>query len=284
MAIKVKIPSGVNSVKINELHQWDYGQILEIEDEDLLSLIVEAHFSYSGLTDAIVHNCNVENGIVTVAIPDVCLEQTTNITVWMYEIDGTEGRTTKSITIPMIGRARPNRPAEIPQNVSDAYTELITEVNEAVKDLKNGNVVIRYAENADRADTAALADVATTAKTAQNANTAEMATFSSLSGEADYALRISATPSALTESITTPGYYYIYAKDSITNNYVIDFGLIYIDGKHSLHRDITWTDGDRIRLEITITGNEESFSTAFSVYKDSTPLNIEMYYVAKLGA
>ena len=176
MAIKAKFPTGVTSITISPLYQWDYGQTLEIDCEDLLTSIVEVHFSCAGMTEAEVHTCSVTSGIATVKIPDVCLEQASNITAWIYEIDGTGGRTTKSIDIPVIGRARPKRPVEIPPDIGNCYTELVSEVNQAVESLRTGDVTARYAKSAESATVAERANTATTATTAQNANTANVAT------------------------------------------------------------------------------------------------------------
>lgn len=193
MAIKAKFPTGVTSITLSPLHQWDYGQELEIESEDLLATIVEVHFSCAEMPEAEAHSCSVVDGIATVKIPDACLEQTSNITAWLYEIEGTQGRTTKSIVIPVIGRARPNRPAEIPQDISNCYTELISEVNEAVEGLKSGTVTAKYAESTESAATAKKAELATTATTAQNANTANVATTAEHAEKADVLLHKSWT-------------------------------------------------------------------------------------------
>lgn len=172
MAIKAKIPSGQNSFRTNPMWQWDYGQTLEIEAENLPSLI-EVHFACREMTEAVVHTCSAVNGVATVAIPDRCLEQTSDITAWVYEIDGTAGRTIYSVTIPITARTRPARSESIPQTVQDTYTQLITEVNELLASLQNGGVNVGYANTAGSALHAATAK---SAETATSANTAGIAT------------------------------------------------------------------------------------------------------------
>lgn len=108
MSIKVTIPAGENDVTIDPLHQWDYGQILEIESLDFVSECAEVHFSSLGLTEAIVESCSVSSSRYTVRIPDSCLETGDDVTAWIYEIDGSNGKTTKKITIPVIARPRPS--------------------------------------------------------------------------------------------------------------------------------------------------------------------------------
>lgn len=187
MAIKAKFPSGTTSITLSALHQWDYGQVLEIESEDVLPAVVEVHFSCAGMTEAEVRACAfADNDIATVEIPDSCLEQTANITAWIYEKEGTQGRTTKSITIPIIARARPNRPAEIPANVVDVYTQLISEVNETIEALKTGTVKVKKAETADNASHATAADSATSATTAQSANEANVARNADVANKATF--------------------------------------------------------------------------------------------------
>ena len=174
MAIKAKIPSGQKNVRTSAMYQWDYGQTLEIEAENLPSLI-EVHFACHGMTEAVVHTCSAVNGVATVAIPDRCLEQSTEITAWVYEIEGDAGRTIYSISIPITARTRPARSESIPQSVQDTYTQLITEVNELLEALQSGTVNVGYAARAGSADKATTADSATTATSANTAGSATKA-------------------------------------------------------------------------------------------------------------
>lgn len=171
MAIKAKIPTGQNYVRTSAMYQWDYGQTLEIEADNLPSLI-EVHFACHGMAEAVVHTCSAVNGVATVAIPDRCLEQASEITAWVYEIEGTAGRTIYSITIPITARTRPARSESVPQTVQDTYTQLITEVNELLEALQSGTVTVGYAAKAGLADKATSADSATTATSANTAGSA----------------------------------------------------------------------------------------------------------------
>lgn len=180
MAIKVKIPTGETEARLSALYQWDYGQVLEIEAQNLPTL-VEVHFACRDMTEAVVHVCSTALNVATVTIPDQCLEHTGEITAWVYEIDGTSGRTLYRITIPIIARARPARGESIPVTVEDTYTQLITEVNEAVENLSVGNVKVSSATNADQAARATQADNASAAAYATSAGSATRA------GEANYA-------------------------------------------------------------------------------------------------
>lgn len=177
MSIKVSIPTGKDVGTATGLYQWDYGQVLEIESLDIGSEVVEVHFACANMTEAIVRPCSFSNGVGTVVIPDQCLEQTTPVTAWVYRIEtiydaagmvvSTEGRTIKTITLPITARTRPSIAREIPQVFSDKYTELISEINEAVDNLENGNIT---AAKAIDADNAGKSDYATAAGNAANAN------------------------------------------------------------------------------------------------------------------
>ena len=132
MVLKAFIPSGLTEITVNGLHQWDYGQQLEIHSEDLPSLI-EVHFACMGMDMAVVRSCAVVNGVGVVTIPDQCLEQASPITAWVYEVDGSVGTTTKTILLNVMERVRPSTTAEdIPTAVVDKYTEAITAMNEMV--------------------------------------------------------------------------------------------------------------------------------------------------------
>lgn len=174
MSIKAVLPVGNSEAVADKLHQWDYGQQLEIESRDLPTLI-EVHFACQGMTDAEVRSCNAVDGVATVTIPDRCLEQTSNITAWVYEIKGTTGTTIKTITIPVIARTRPGKKETVPDIIYDKYTELVTEINEAVDALTDGKVTAANAVNATNAANATKAVTAINANHATNAENAETA-------------------------------------------------------------------------------------------------------------
>lgn len=170
MPIRAVFSLGQTDITVNGLHQWDYGQQLEIRADDLPG-VIEVHFACAGMTEAAVRTCSIVNGVGTVAIPDDCLEQTSPILAWIYEIKGTTGKTTKTITLKVIPRAKPLPGESIPTQVSDKYTEAITAMNEQVESLKSGEVVVKSAINARNAEDA---EMAKEAKEATHATTADM--------------------------------------------------------------------------------------------------------------
>lgn len=186
MNIKAIFPPGVSRLSVNGLHQWDYGRKLEIQSDDLPAL-VEVHFACAGMKDAVVRSCAVHNGVAEAAIPDKCLEQTTPIIAWVYEVGETSGATVKTVVLPITERTQPQPGATIPEDVSNRYTELIAEVNELVSSLKEGNVTVAKALQADRATTATSADRATQADRATTAATATSADRAAAAGHANTA-------------------------------------------------------------------------------------------------
>ena len=238
MAIKALFPEGTTTLVLAPLYQWDYGQVLEIEAAGLPSLI-EVHFACNGMNEAVVHTCSCVNNIATVAIPDRCLEQPNEITAWVYEIDGTAGRTIYSIYIPIIARTRPARSESIPQSVQDTYTQLITEVNDLLDALQSGGVNVGYATKAGLADKATKADSATTATSANTAGAAVNATNDMLGNTIHYTYM--KVPNGYTElkyGDTLPFglYHFIIMRVSGSlddgHSFVVDFGSM---GYYPLH-------------------------------------------------
>lgn len=176
MAIKAVFPTGKDTISVSGLFQWDYGQILEIESADIGSEIMEVHFACKNMTEAIVRSCSFTDGVGTVVIPDQCLEQSSTITAWLYRIVGTQGHTIKTISLQITERTRPSIVREIPQIISDRYTELITEINESIDNLENGNVTVARAIDADKAAFATSAGNAANANHAVSADNATNAT------------------------------------------------------------------------------------------------------------
>ena len=225
MAIKVVFPAGENSVIIQGLYQWDYGQTLEIECTDIGFEVMEVHFACPNMTMALPRPCTFNNGIGTVSIPDQCLEQGEAITAWIFRIDGKQGHTIKTITLPITKRTKPIRTHEVPEELVDKYTELLGEVTETVNALKDGDITVAKAlraENADKANTAAHAENASYAPTAGNAQTAN---YSDSAGAFEMRLVASCTITSgvgnLSSSLVsnTP---YLVVYESNTNT---DFGV-----------------------------------------------------------
>ncbi len=213
MPIKAIFPVGQTEITVNGLHQWDYGRELEIYSPELPS-IVEVHFACVGMEEAIVRTASSTSGVATVRIPDLCLEQTSAISAWVFEINGTSGFTSKKITLPIEARPRPGvSDADIPPDVADKYTELMAAVNDAIADLSSGDIILRHATNADNAtnaDHATTADSATNADHATTAGSATNADYATTAGSATNAGHATTADSATNADHAT-------TADSATN-------------------------------------------------------------------
>ncbi len=243
MSIKVSIPTGKEVVSATGLYQWDYGQILEIESPDIGSEVVEVHFACANMTEAIVRPCSFSNGVGTVVIPDQCLEQTTPVTAWVYRIEtiydaagmvvSVEGRTIKTITLPITARTRPSIAREIPQVFSDKYTELISEINEAVDGLEHGNITAAKAIDADNAN---KADYATAAGNAANASHAIASDRATKAIQDEQGNSIIGTYGNFSNEfvsdtlLSIAGVYYIEAESNGLSNDVKIAGLVFFNG------------------------------------------------------
>lgn len=131
MNLKAIFPSGATELTVNGLHQWDYGRKLDIHAPDLPAL-VEVHFACPGMDEAIVRVSSAVGGVTTVAIPDRCLEQSSPITAWVYEVGETSGQTIKTLTLNIKARTRPQAEGTIDPETSDKYTEAVGAMNEAI--------------------------------------------------------------------------------------------------------------------------------------------------------
>lgn len=170
MSIKAIIPEGLTEITVNGLHQWDYGQQLEVTCEGLPPL-VEVHFACSGMSEAVVRSCSVSAlGVLTAAIPDRCLEQSAPVYAWVVVIGASSGTTVLQITLPIIERPRPEVAASLPEEIVDKYTESIAVINSLVDSLKTGDVVVKNALQATNANYATSAGSATRAGSAQTAD------------------------------------------------------------------------------------------------------------------
>ena len=205
MAIKVSFPSDTDSVTVRGLYQWDYGQTLELELFDIGTEIAEVHFACEGMNEAIVRPCSFVNGLGSVTIPNHCLEQASTIKAWIYRTDGTQGHTTKMVSLPVNARTRPAKTQDIPQEYVSEYALLIESVNSLINELENGNVTVKNAKNAE------TAGQANSAKTASQAGTAN---YSVSSGTANVA-----------KSLTSSGSYYAVDSKGVSNNALYAFKI-----------------------------------------------------------
>ena len=119
------------------LYQWDVGQILRING---LSLTVapKVHFATKVDDTAYVVQSEMNGGTITVGIPDKVLTHGYPIIAYVYLEQGTDKRTIKSITIPVIKRAKPSTWKETnAESIIEAVNlyEQLTEEMQEMRDL-----------------------------------------------------------------------------------------------------------------------------------------------------
>lgn len=279
MALKAIIPSGVTEIVVNGLHQWDYGQELEIHC-DGLPATVQVHFACGGMVEADVRSCAFINGVATVSIPDRCIEQTTPITAWVYCINDESGRTDRTITLPIIARAKPTPSTSVPTVISDRYTELVTAINEQVAALTRGEVTAAKAVNAgwaDYAGDAENADFAYEAWEANHAEKAESAAKLSLS-EPTYTLTLTSGKVSTSADMHGGVYLAIYKPDA--NDDITYSGVGYIGarkGGHAETKAVAYYIGLSSEQRIYCTRYEDK--TEFYI-ADGRNGTLELYQVA----
>ena len=139
MAIKAIFSAGVDTLTVSGLHQWDYGQKLEIHGLGLPAMI-EVHFACLNMAEAHVRIGTTADGVTTVAIPDGCLEHDTPLRAWVYVVDATSGRTEKTIMLPIQARTKPQGAESRPPFVVDEYKEAIESINTTVDNWRDGIV------------------------------------------------------------------------------------------------------------------------------------------------
>lgn len=121
---------------VRELWQYDYGQILRIQNMNLPPC-VEVHFSLTEKDGESIPRIGVtKDGVTDVTIPDSILENgdTTsnyNIYVFVYLTDENSGKTVHRITL--LVKSRPKTPTFEKTEDTELFREAIKQVNESAE-------------------------------------------------------------------------------------------------------------------------------------------------------
>jgi hypothetical protein len=241
---------------VNGLHQWDYGQKLQINAAGLPPLI-EVHFACPGMVEADVRLATVTDGTATVSIPDQCLEQAAPITAWVYLVDDASGRTALEITLNITPRTKPSAAgtAELEEEAGNKYDQLfglMQEAYDAIEACKNVEANADEAQaaaegaaaSADASESSARAaatsaSAAATSAAAANASAqAAQAYLESTRGrffDCDNRWYVGTPTSArgvLLYCSDSAGQYYHAFLEHSGSGQIANFGLIYWDGVH----------------------------------------------------
>jgi hypothetical protein len=135
--MKASFTEGIKELTVSGLHQWDYGQKLEIHGLALPAMI-EVHFACLNMTEAVVRIGTTADGVTTVAIPDGCLEHDTPLRAWVYVVDTASGRTERTIHLPIQARTKPQGAESRPPFAVDEYAEAFEQINKTVEGWRDG--------------------------------------------------------------------------------------------------------------------------------------------------
>lgn len=96
-----------NYTSVYGLKQWDFGQELLIKGTGIQGKTVEVHFALERDDVALRMLGTVENGNITVLIPDTLLQVGNSIYAYVYQSGETAGKTTHKIFMHVSPRAKP---------------------------------------------------------------------------------------------------------------------------------------------------------------------------------
>ncbi len=130
--MKVDFSSGYDNVTTAALTQWDKGQVLQIYGLNL-NAVEQVHFANKASESAIVLLAYKQSGGYSeVKIPNTLLESELDISAFVYVTSGSEGKTVKTVKIPVTARTKPDDFVSEPDDISEQtiIEELIAYCNE----------------------------------------------------------------------------------------------------------------------------------------------------------
>jgi len=105
--VQVKYSKTRHSVT-RALYQYDYGQVLVLDEGFIFEDTYEVHFSNKESDEDVIVVTGDINGV---AIPDECFQSGNDIEAWIYYHDGeSDGESVYKITIPVVRRAHYTKP------------------------------------------------------------------------------------------------------------------------------------------------------------------------------
>ena len=105
--IQVAFINGNKEATSSPVYQWDYGRWLQIYGLETTDTVIQVHFSDRSCERTEVRLATLTDDYYKVSIPDVLLENSYSINVFVYMVTKDSGNTTHHITIPVIARKKP---------------------------------------------------------------------------------------------------------------------------------------------------------------------------------
>lgn len=153
-------------VNTEKVWQYDYGQILRLQEKNLPKA-VEVHFSLNETGgDAITKVGVTTDGVAEVQVPDELLENgdttfTYNIYAFVYIEDGTSGSTEYRIKIPVQARPKPSDHVTPDNTDTDPFGDVVKAVNDAAERAKTSERKAKSSEDAAAESAQKIANSAT---------------------------------------------------------------------------------------------------------------------------
>ena len=164
--IQATFMNGQKEATAAPLYQWDYGQVLQIYGLGITDATIEVHFCDKSCerTEVRLASYDSNNKYYKVSIPDVLLENSYSINVFVYRTTADSGNTTHHITIPVIARKKPagfiSKPDPSQTTIlQNALNEMNATMNEFVEDTTEAQN--SFIENTNASQEAFKADIRT---------------------------------------------------------------------------------------------------------------------------
>lgn len=131
--LKVKFEEDSRQAVSDALTQWDYGQLLRIEDIPEVES-AEIHFTCKGKRNALIIEADIVDGTATAKIPDELLIEGEEIQAYIYAMTSDSGKTIYTVIIPVKRREKPEDYSE-PEH-QDKLKEIIDKLDKKADDLQ----------------------------------------------------------------------------------------------------------------------------------------------------
>lgn len=131
--LKVKFEEDSRQTVSDALTQWDYGQLLRIEDIPEVQS-AEIHFTCKGKRNALIIEADIVDGTATAKIPNELLMEGEEIQAYIYAMTSDSGKTIYTVIIPVKRREKPEDYSE-PEH-QDKLKEIIDKLDKKADDLQ----------------------------------------------------------------------------------------------------------------------------------------------------
>ena len=131
--LKVKFKEDSRQTVSDALTQWDYGQLLRIEDIPEVES-AEIHFTCKGKRNALIIEADIVDGTATAKIPNELLMEGEEIQAYIYAMTSDSGKTIYTVIIPVKRREKPEDYSE-PEH-QDKLKEIIDKLDKKADDLQ----------------------------------------------------------------------------------------------------------------------------------------------------